>query len=106
MFVKRGKRLVLRDMALEDVEAWGHWMGPGHRWREFDGPYYQSEPTAAGVQEAIAKRRARLSGEHALPAVRERATGYNQSGFPVRDCYQLRRNSAQSPGVLPGRVCL
>ncbi len=74
MFVKRGKRLVLRDMALEDVEAWGHWMGPGHRWRELDGPYYQSEPTAAGVREAIAKQRARLSGEHALPTVRGRAT--------------------------------
>lgn len=73
MILQTGKRVVLRDMALEDVESWGHWMGPGHRWRALDGPYYREEPTTQWVQEAMAGHRARLSGDVALPAVRERA---------------------------------
>lgn len=35
-----GKQIILRDWLSEDVESFGYWMKPGHKWLEFDGPYY------------------------------------------------------------------
>ena len=35
-----GKRLLLRDWQLSDLETFEHWLQPGHRWQELDGPYY------------------------------------------------------------------
>jgi len=39
-----GERVRLRDWALHDLEAFAHWLHPGHRWRDLDGPYY-AKPT-------------------------------------------------------------
>lgn len=35
-----GKRAVLRDWRLTDLEAWGEWLKPEHRWHELNRPYY------------------------------------------------------------------
>jgi putative hydrolase of HD superfamily len=73
MILKRGKRLLLRDMALKDLEVWGHWMAPGHQWQKLDGPYYRDDLSEQQVQDRIAKRREWLSGNPEYPALRERA---------------------------------
>ena len=35
-----GKRAVLRDWRLTDLDIWGEWLRPEHRWHKLDGPYY------------------------------------------------------------------
>ncbi len=35
-----GKRVRLRDWALDDLDSYAAWLQPGHRWQELDGPYY------------------------------------------------------------------
>ncbi|MCP4428152.1 MAG: GNAT family N-acetyltransferase, partial [Chloroflexi bacterium] len=35
-----GKRIILRDWLLQDVDDYAHWQMPGHKWQDFDGPYY------------------------------------------------------------------
>lgn len=35
-----GQRVRVRDWLLEDLESFAHWMRPGQRWQELDGPYY------------------------------------------------------------------
>ncbi len=37
-----GKRLVLRDPKLPDLEAFEYWFQPGHEWQKTYGPYYPS----------------------------------------------------------------
>ncbi|MDJ0974955.1 MAG: GNAT family protein [Planctomycetota bacterium] len=73
MRIASGPRLCLRDMALHDLDAWRHWMQPGRRWRELDGPYYQQDVTAPSIDDAIEKHRARITADEPLPPVRERA---------------------------------
>lgn len=64
-----GTRIVLRDATLDDLGPLAHWLQPGHRWREFDGPYY-AKPTPEDVERMVASRRARIiDGE--LPTPRE-----------------------------------
>jgi RimJ/RimL family protein N-acetyltransferase len=73
MVLNRGKRLVLRDMALKDLEVWGYWMGPGHEWQTLDGPYYRDDLSEQQVQDMITKRRELLSGDPEFPPLRKRA---------------------------------
>lgn len=40
-----GVRVALRDMRLDDLGRYAHWMEPHQRWHQLDGPYY---PPAAG----------------------------------------------------------
>lgn len=51
-----GRRIDLRDMRLDDLELYAHWMEPQQRWHAFDGPYY---PSASGDRLArkIARQR-------------------------------------------------
>ena len=35
-----GQQIILRDWITEDVQPYGYWMKPGHKWLDFDGPYY------------------------------------------------------------------
>jgi hypothetical protein len=35
-----GARIVLRDATWDDLGPLAHWLQPGHRWHELDGPYY------------------------------------------------------------------
>lgn len=48
-----GKRAVLRDWRLTDLDAWGEWMRPEHRWHELDGPYYPRPSTDYVVQRKL-----------------------------------------------------
>ena len=79
MILATGPTLLLRDMALRDLESWRHWMQPGHKWRELDGPYYRQDTTSASIDEAVEKHRARLSSGKARPDVRERAVVVRRS---------------------------
>ena len=42
-----GKRILLRDPILSDLEAFGYWMHPGHAWQKLDGPYNPRPPKEA-----------------------------------------------------------
>ena len=50
-----GKQIVLRDWQPNDVDVYCHWLQPGHRWQELDGPYYPGS-----TSEEIEKIRAAL----------------------------------------------
>ena len=63
-----GVRIALRDWRVADLERYAHWLGPGHRWQEFDGPYYP-RPTAEQIADDIARKRARIEAG-ALPMPR------------------------------------
>ncbi len=43
-----GKRAALRDWRLTDLDPWGGWLKPGHRWHDLDAPYYP-KPSASYV---------------------------------------------------------
>ncbi|MCP5095763.1 MAG: GNAT family N-acetyltransferase [Chloroflexi bacterium] len=49
-----GQQTILRDWISEDVESYGYWMKPGHRWLDFDGPYY-SHLTEKEIPKSMAK---------------------------------------------------
>jgi putative hydrolase of HD superfamily len=53
-----GERVRLRDWRLEDLDVLARWLKPGHRWQEFDAPYYQSitEQSIPAYLERIAAR--------------------------------------------------
>jgi putative hydrolase of HD superfamily len=36
-----GQRIVLRDCAETDLADYREWLQPGHRWQDFDGPYFK-----------------------------------------------------------------
>lgn len=59
--------IILRDLKLTDLAQYAHWQAPGHRWQEFDGPYY-----ARLSPEAL---KARLKGM-------EQAITHNSHPFP------------------------
>lgn len=52
-----GKQIILRDWISEDVESYGYWMKPGHKWLELDGPYYRDM-----AETEIPKSMAKLQG--------------------------------------------
>jgi putative hydrolase of HD superfamily len=53
-----GKRVRLRDWSLADLETYAYWLRPGHRWQEFDGPYFRqtTEAEISGLIETVRKR--------------------------------------------------
>lgn len=50
-----GKFIVLRDMTVADLAAYSEWLKPGHRWQDFDGPYYRD--TEQSVRERYERRK-------------------------------------------------
>lgn len=48
-----GHRVRLRDMTLDDLPTWEHWMMPGNAWHELDGPYYP-KPSPDDVKTMVA----------------------------------------------------
>ncbi|MFN8378227.1 MAG: hypothetical protein U0452_06100 [Anaerolineae bacterium] len=42
--VIEGERVHLRDWSVADLDAYAYWLRPGHRWQDFDGPYYGHTP--------------------------------------------------------------
>lgn len=65
-----GKRIHLRDMALDDLPAWERWTMPGNAWHELDGPYYP-KPSADDVQKMVAGAREKIrAGERPEPRMR------------------------------------
>lgn len=55
-----GAQVRLRDWQDADLARFADWMQPGHRWQEFDGPYY-AKPDAAGIEQIVVQRRAQLA---------------------------------------------
>ena len=51
-----GNKIVLRDWHLVDLRHYAHWLEPGHRWKELDGPYYPL-PDALKRAERIEEKR-------------------------------------------------
>jgi len=35
-----GKNILIRDWQLNDLERYAYWQQPGHKWQDFDGPYF------------------------------------------------------------------
>lgn len=63
----QGKRVRLRDWTLDDLEPYAHWLQPGHRWQELDGPYY-AKTTAEEIPSIVERIRGRIeSGKLASP---------------------------------------
>jgi len=54
-----GRRIILRDWQISDLDPYAHWLQPGHRWQQFDGPYYAS-PTPDEIPEIIERLRTRI----------------------------------------------
>lgn len=66
----QGNRVHLRDWKLDDLEPYAHWLQPGHRWQELDGPYFK-KAAAEEIPGIIEKTKARiLDGDFADPRVR------------------------------------
>lgn len=65
-----GKRLVLRDLLLTDLETTAHWLHPSHEWHRFNGPYYP--PTPANEIPAMMEKWAKRITEAAYPIPRVR----------------------------------
>lgn len=57
--VLEGKRVRLRDWSLDDLDIYAHWLQPGHRWQELDGPYY-GKPATDEIPAIIEKIRTRI----------------------------------------------
>lgn len=60
MLVLEGKQIVLRDWMLDDLDAYAHWLAPGHEWQRLDAPYYQST-SADEIPQIIENSRARIA---------------------------------------------
>lgn len=74
-----GRRIVLRDAVLNDLEPLAFWLQPGQRWHELDGPYYP-KPTSADIERMIQGRRSRIiEGRYPIPreslVIADRGTG-------------------------------
>lgn len=54
-----GLRIVLRDVALGDLDGLAFWLQSEQRWRDLDGPYYAG-PTPEDIERMIARRRAQI----------------------------------------------
>lgn len=35
-----GRKICIRDWMIEDLDPYEYWRQPGHKWQDFDGPYY------------------------------------------------------------------
>jgi putative hydrolase of HD superfamily len=53
------KNILIRDWRLHDLEPYAHWLQPGHKWQDFDGPYY-ARLEAAKIPDLIARLRERI----------------------------------------------
>ncbi|MBN2500897.1 MAG: GNAT family N-acetyltransferase [Anaerolineales bacterium] len=65
-----GKRLILRDPQLRDLEAFAYWFQPGRAWQKTDGPYYPSA-TAEEVAAVIAQWEQAITAQD-WPELRQR----------------------------------
>ncbi len=59
--------VTLRDWRLEDLDVYAHWMAPGHRWQDFDGPYFPKPTPEELAQELERRRVAILAGDWPEP---------------------------------------
>lgn len=64
-----GQRIVLRDVALDDLDALAFWMRADQRWHALDGPYY-AKPTPERIERMVARRREQIA-EHDFPKPRD-----------------------------------
>lgn len=48
-----GRQVRLRDLVLDDLEAFAYWQGPGHEWQKLDGPYYPKTPLSETQRQTI-----------------------------------------------------
>lgn len=54
-----GKKVVLRDWQLADLDSYAFWQLPGHRWQELDGPYFE-QPTPDESKATLGRLRNRI----------------------------------------------
>lgn len=106
-----GPRVRLRDMRMEDLDAYAHWMQPEHLWQRLDGPYFPKADPAeiparvAALRETIltgafaSPRRSLVIAEHATDALmgtvswywHERETRWPAAGLVIFDPAHWRR---------------
>lgn len=65
-----GKKIVLRDFEVSDLEAFGYWMQPDRDWQKTDGPYY-ARPTKEQIAQMLVKSKEALKIKE-LPDLRQR----------------------------------
>ena len=57
-----GKNILIRDWQLSDLERYAHWQQPGHKWQDFDGPYF-ARPGAEKIPGMIQQLRERIEAK-------------------------------------------
>jgi len=65
-----GKKLILRDPEIADLEVWSYWMQSGHEWQKTDGPYYP-HPSKEEVSKIAGKFEQAIHAQN-WPALRQR----------------------------------
>jgi putative hydrolase of HD superfamily len=65
-----GKKIILRDPKLSDLESFGYWMQPGHEWQKTDGPYYP-RPSKEAIDEMLGKLEGAINAQN-WPDLRQR----------------------------------
>jgi len=65
-----GKKVILRDPELSDLESFGYWQQPGHEWQKTDDPYYP-RPSKEKVAELLGKFEESIN-EQNWPDLRQR----------------------------------
>jgi putative hydrolase of HD superfamily len=65
-----GKRIILRDWQFADLDRYGYWLRPGHRWQELDGPY-DPRPTEAAIEQMLARLRETLTARQVTDSRRQ-----------------------------------
>lgn len=70
-----GRGVVLRDIRLDDLDAYAAWHKPGHLWQDYDGPDLNPprtpEQAATEIAETVARIRAHIeTGRFAQPRSR------------------------------------
>jgi len=65
-----GNQIRLRDWRKADLSLFAQWMEPGHRWQEFDGPYYP-HPDAEEMEDILDRLGERIkTGSWETPRLR------------------------------------
>lgn len=65
----KGKRIIIRDWQVADLDAYAYWQQPGQLWQDFDGPYYP-RMSADEIPAAVERLREKIvQGSWAVPRI-------------------------------------
>lgn len=65
-----GRKIILRDPKLSDLEEFDYWIQPGNEWQKKDGPYYP-RPSKKEITEILCKWEQSINAQN-WPDLRQR----------------------------------